>query len=314
MNYPKQSALERELVSSLRESAAGSPRAMAATVVSVSPVATAEQSDAFVDALMGRRPVRILHLRIGTGAAEPFHSWASARCSLDRQNRGVCFEDIYIESADDAAADPRSWGAFVLRELPALLLWNIPLFSCPSCMGDWADTIDLVAFDGGVDPASRSGEAKDYAQAVLSSFSAAPALADFSWERLERVRIAVARLFDSPGSPKSLGSVSSVEVRAEDPWGRSLLAGWIASRPGLGGVEVRAVDLGLPSVRFLFKDGSRGTVEFPDGRNALLSFPTGETLEVPFSRGQDGDILARLIDVPLADPLYAAALRFIAGA
>lgn len=311
MNYPKNSALERELVASLKESASGNARAMAATIVAAGPASDAARAEELVDTLMGRRPARIVHLRTRTGAAEPFKAWASARCSLDRQNRGVCFEDVHIESADDGAADPRSWGSFVLRELPALLLWFIPLGACPDCMGDWEDKIDLVVFDGSADPAS-SAEPRAFARTVRAAFSEAPALADFSWERLERVRTAVARLFDPPAAALSARGIASVDVGAGDPWSRALLAGWIASRKLPGDVEVREAEGAVVSVRFSFRDGTWASADFPNGRDAVLRSADGAVLELPFPPQDDGALLASLIDAPLEDPLYAETLRFLA--
>lgn len=312
MNYPKNSALERELVASLRESASGNARAMAATIVSAGPASDSIRAEALVDTLMGRRPARILHLRTRTGAAEPFSAWASARCSLDRQNRGVCFEDVYIESADDGAVDPRSWGAFVLRELPALLLWFIPLGACPDCLGDWEDKIDLVVFDGSADPSSAS-DPRAFARSVRAAFAGAPALGDFAWERLERVRTAVARLFDPPAALGGAREIASVSVSAADPWSRALLAGWISSRKLPADAAVREAEGESAAVRFSFRDGSTASAEIPNGRDAVLRYADGAVLELPFPPPEDGAVLASLIDAPLEDPLYAETLRFLAG-
>ena len=43
----------------------------------------------------------------------------SGRCFPDKRNRGVCFEEVRIESGDDGlGADPGAWAPLLIRDLP----------------------------------------------------------------------------------------------------------------------------------------------------------------------------------------------------
>ena len=331
VNYPKSSELERELVARLRESASGNARAMAATVVVAGTSAEADSGDSLVDRLMGLRPARIVHLRTQAEVPEGFRAWSSARCSMDRQNRGVCFEDIYIESSTAAAADPRAWGPFVMRELPALLVWRFPVESLKETEGDRAERVDLVVIDGSVDSSFSKSGPVSYALLALDAVNVVPALADLAWVRLESVRTATARLFDPPGSALSLESAVAVESSGPDPWGAALHASWIASAvgwkrlapssDGAGTWRRRNGSAGTVSIsrgRFSsctvrFSDGTSASAVFSSDREAALSFADGSRQEMLFPAPDDGVALARLIDAPLADPLYRKALAALAG-
>ncbi len=332
MNYPKSSELERELVSRLRESASGNARAMAATVVVAGTAADADSGDALVDRLMGLRPARIIHLRTCADVSEGFRAWSSARCAMDRQNRGVCFEDIYIESASAAAADPRAWGPFVMRELPALLVWRFPAESLADAGGDQAERADLVVIDGSADPSCAAAGPVQYARLLEETRRSAPALADLAWARTESLRTATARLFDPPGDSAILESASAIEVTGPDPWGCALHAGWVAS--ALGWKRISAAPDGAGPWRK--KNGTAGTVSFSrsrfascsirlsegaaasaafvNGGEAALTFADGSSQGMLFPAPDDGVSLARLIDAPLPDPLYSRTLAALAGA
>ncbi len=312
MTHPKTSELERELVSRLREIASGNARAMAATVVVVSEAAEAEAADAVVDRLMGKRPARVLHLR--GYASEGFKSWSSARCSLDRQSRGVCFEDIYLESPDDSAYESRIWAPFVVRELPALLFWNLGPKLLSSCDYDCADRVDLTFVDGTKDIARFGSAIDSYASAALAAIEETSGFADLAWERSLPLRLAASRLFD--GEAADLASVDAVRIRAGDEWSAALLRGWIESRLGKRGERI-VFDTGVaeehdgPSVAFTLGNGKTAQATFRDSRRALLRFADRSVLEVTYPEPDDGLALARLVDAPLADPLFAEALRML---
>lgn len=324
MSYPKNSSLERDLVSRLRETSAGLARAMAATVVAAAPDARAEAADAVVDRLMGRRPARVLHLRTGVagpgegGAEDEFRAWSAARCALDRQNRGVCFEDVHLESGDMTAIDPRIWGPFVMRELPSILFWNYgpaSLADC-GCGADCAERVDLVLADGTADLADPAGGfaasgSAAYARAALEAWSGLRAYGDLAWERLEGFRSAVARLFNGPGRFSRLATVARAEFAFPDPWSAALAAAWFSARTAAAcpSAAVSAAVSGIRSARFSFSDGASAGVAFAEEGTCSLEFPDGEVQEIDLPAQDDGALLARLVDAPLADPYYAEALK-----
>ncbi len=226
MSYPKASDLERDLSTQLKDSAAGNARAMAATVVAVSEAGQAAELDALVDELMGRRPARVLHLRSGATAAR---SWSSTRCALDRQSRGVCFEDIYIETSDDAALDGRIWGPLVIREMPALLMWTLGPGLLVGCGYDCAERVDLTIIDGSRDLRTLGIPADRYRTQVQGAVAGLSALVDLAWERLLPLRFALARLFDDAAASR-LPDVEELVIRGLDLWSAGLLAGWMRDR------------------------------------------------------------------------------------
>ena len=55
--------------------------------------------------LLGKRPARIITIR--RARSPRTEAWVSGRCFPDRRNKGVCFEEVRIESGDDGVgADP----------------------------------------------------------------------------------------------------------------------------------------------------------------------------------------------------------------
>lgn len=320
MSYPKTSEMERELVSRLRESTAGNARAMAATVVALSDARSSNEVDSLVDSLMGRRPARVLHLRGGMGTE--FRSWASARCALDRASRGVCFEDIYLESPDDAAFEGRLWGPFVVRDLPALLLWTLEPSRLLSCDYDCVERVDLTIIDGSRDLAALFSDERRYCRELEAVFEATGALADLAWERSVSLRSAAARLFDGRYA-MDLESLRSVRISGTDRWTALLTAGWLRSRlAGLGvPFDVVCADAAdprdLPAAHFSFDVSGGGrrdaSAVFTTPRQGRLEFSDGRRMELSFPDPGPGSILSRLVDAPVADPLYAAALSALAS-
>ncbi|GAB1484003.1 hypothetical protein MASR2M78_28200 [Treponema sp.] len=314
MNLPKTSDLEKELVSRLRESTSGNARAMAATVVIVSSADRAATSDAVVDKLMGRRPARVIHLR--GSSPEGLKSWSSARCAIDRQSRGVCFEDIYLESSDDAAFESRSWGPFVIRELPSLLFWNLGPRELCSCGFDCAEKVDLTFLDGSADLELSGQSIKSYAEEASSAAQSVLGFTDLTWERLARERLIISRLFDGANRADELDGIRRVLIRHKDGWSAALLGAWVAERlqkrnPNLKIDAEQSENNETDRVDFALRDGRKATVLFQDERLSSLTFADGESLELSLPESDDGAILARLVDTPLADPLYAAALRYL---
>lgn len=318
MSHFNPSTLERDLVAQLRESSADNARAMAATVVVVSSAEEAPVLDDLVDSLMGRRPARVLHLR--GNAPGGSKTWSSARCSLDRQSRGVCFEDIFIETPDDSAYEGRIWGPLVVRELPALLIWTLGAGYLLSCGYDCADRVDLTIIDGQRDIRSFDLLPKDYRDQVTTVLDSVGALVDLSWERSLPIRHAVARLFDGPFADR-INSVERIRIQGFDPWTKSLLSGWIRDRLSFR-IGSMVFDIILPNSEgqkqridfFLAGSTQSGSVEFTDPRHGLLQFFDGRSIDLSFSSSgigssESGAILERLVDAPIADPLYRRAVE-----
>jgi hypothetical protein len=236
---------------------------------------------------------------------------------MDRQNRGVCFEDIYIESPDDSAVDPRAWGPFVMRELPALLLWRFELDAVQDWSADFAERVDLLVIDGSC--GSRS--AAEFAATVNAALCP---VADLAWERLGALRVAAARLLDLAATGAE--HIVSIEACSAEPWSAALMVGWVASRlrwsapdapdwirpDGSAGTAAWGQST-YPSLSLRFADGETAAVAFTGPRDAALSLSGRGSTTMLFPAMDDGEALARLIDAPVADPLYSAAVAALAG-
>ncbi len=315
----KASALESELARQLKDSSGSSPRAMAATVVIAVSASEADAADTLVDELMGLRPARVLHLRTG---AEETRAWTAARCALDRQNRGVCFEDLYLEAPGIQALDPLTWGTLAIRELPTILLWTLPVEELLARAVDYAERVDLFMIDPG--PRRTTGEDEKSGAEKILALSAYRPIADLGWERLGRLRAASAQLFD--GATEALEDLSSVRATAPDPWTLALFEGWLASRLGWKGgrggwrnrqdepvsfapLQGKEGKSPCEGAEFTLSTGVSATVSCGGSNSILLKRPDGSVTEHPSPPLRVGSSIARFIDAPMADPLYLEALR-----
>ena len=141
-------------------------------------------------------------------------SRSSGRCFPDRRNRGVCFEEVRIESgADGLGKDPGAWAPLLIRDLPVFAWWPDSLNgsddSWQAPILDASSLIDKLIVD--------SGSAPDHERAVFATARSLLALkekaggafftSDFAWRRSRVLRELTARAFDQPetrpGSPPS---------------------------------------------------------------------------------------------------------------
>lgn len=308
--YPKTSELEQELIARLKENAGGNARAMSATIIALSSKTYAEEVDRWIESLMGRRPARLLHLR--GYSKDGLQSWSSARCALDRQDRGICFEDVYIETPDDGAYQGRIWGPLILRELPAILVWTLGPEALNSCEYDCVERVDLTIINGSWDLKHYKRGLAAYRDAVVGALHAANPLVDLTWEQLLPLRYALSRLFDPPytGYVEQLRDVS---IRVSDPWALHLLKGWIQDRTRSKGVRIDGVlDPEYPdftgAIFCTFSDGSASGLEIHKPKTAELRYRDGKELQVSLPDSSIGAIFERIIDTPLVDPLYKRAI------
>ncbi|WP_304224276.1 glucose-6-phosphate dehydrogenase assembly protein OpcA [Gracilinema caldarium] len=308
--YPKISVLEQELMARLKEHTGGNARAMSATIITLSSKAHAEEVDRWTESLMGRRPARLLHLR--GYAPDGLHSWSSARCALDRQERGICFEDVYIETPDDSAYQGRIWSALVLRELPALLVWTLGPEALNSCEYDCAERVDLTIINGSWDLKHYKRGLAVYRDAVASALQSNKALVDLSWEQLLPLRYAFSRLFDAPHT-QDIDLLRTINIQVSDPWTLHLLKGWIQDRTKGKSIQIDgrlepSYQDGTGQISCTFADGTLSAIEVHTSRQAELRYRDGKSLQISLPDASIGAILERIVDSPVADPLYKRAL------
>ena len=308
--YPKTSELEQELVARLKENAPGNSRAMSATIIALSSKADADEVDRWIEALMGRRPARLLHLR--GFSPDGLHSWSSARCALDRQERGICFEDVYIETPDEAAYQGRVWGPLVLRELPAILLWTLGPELLISCEYDCSERVDVTIINGSWDLRRYKRGIALYRESILGALNASNPLVDITWERLLPLRYAFSRLFDAAYA-KAINDLRSVSIHVSDPWALLLLKGWIHDRTRGqtihidGHLETTYTEFS-GSIICDFSDDTSAGMEIVTSKSARLQYRDGKVLQISLPESSMGATLERIVDSPVMDALYKRAL------
>jgi hypothetical protein len=261
--------------------------------------------------LLGRRPARII--TITRARAARTEAWVSGRCFPDRRNRGVCFEEVRIESGDDGlGADPGAWAPIVIRDLPvfAWIADRPPEGSEPweRVVVEAAGLIDKLLVDS-----SRPERGPEESDAVLPALcrlrektADAFLLSDFSWRRGRILREQTARAFDPPGMRPLLSSVRSVRLHGGSPPEASLFFGWLRARLGRNLRADHAADTPLP-------DGFHVTFAFDGAPDLDIGCTKGGCL----SRGEqksayrfpsDGEILLEEVDSLTRDPVFLEAL------
>ena len=187
--------------------------------------------------MLGRRPARIITINRmpvpSTGVT------VSGRCFPDRRNRGVCFEEVLIESGDDGVGeDPGAWAPLLIRDLPVFAWW-------PDSLGDagepWqahileaSSLIDKLIVDTAPAPDHR-GRLLDTLRgltALRERVGGAFFISDFSWRRSRVLRELSARAFDLQETRPLLQSMRSVSLDGGSAADGLLFFLWLSTRLG----------------------------------------------------------------------------------
>ncbi|MCX7655193.1 MAG: glucose-6-phosphate dehydrogenase assembly protein OpcA [Treponemataceae bacterium] len=303
----KSSLIEKELYRKVEEATGPNARAMSATIVGLSHFQDAALLDGHINSLLGRRPVRVIHLR-GNSPGESRY-WIEARCSLDRHNRGVCLEDIYIETPGDEAYYGRIWGSLTVRELPVLLYWGLPSSLLASCQYDCSQRSDVIVFESEKDIQKLGMNGDDYLNHLRTLVVAGYPLVDLTWELLWPHRFALSRLFMAPYHER-IAEIRRITVISDSKWKATLFTRWCKER--LSSYE------GSETIQFIFSQTGSPftcTVEctgseqiffrFETPSQVLLGYPDGFTQHLVIPHFSVGHVLERLVDSPTPDALYA---------
>ena len=267
----------------------------------------ADPAEAALQYLLGRRPARIITINRAHAAAT--EAWVSGRCFPDRRNRGVCFEEVRIESGDDGVGvDPGAWAPLVIRDLP-VFAW-VPsgrtLEGQPweRALMDAAGLIDKLLVDSSrFPPSEKGGEAAVKAlHALWQRTSPSFMLADFSWRRGRVLREQSARTFDPPGMRPLLSSVLGVRLFGGLPADAALFFRWLHVRLG----RTIGTEHAVPGP---LSEGFKITY-FVDGKPDIdIGCTRGGCLSSGEERGayrfpSDGEILLEEVDSLARDPVF----------
>ena len=193
--------------------------------------------------MLGRRPARII--TIDRVDAPETGVVVSGRCFPDRRNRGVCFEEVQIESGEDGLGeDPGAWAPLLIRDLPVYAWWPDSLadsdFSWQKPILEAASLIDKLIVDSantqdsGAPASVTMGGLLSLREKAGGSFF----ISDFAWRRGRVLRELTARAFDQPEMRLLLSAIRSVALDGGTRADSLLFSCWLSTRLGwapLGG-------------------------------------------------------------------------------
>ena len=280
--------------------------------------------------MLGRRPARII--TIDRVDAPETGVVVSGRCFPDRRNRGVCFEEVQIESGEDGLGeDPGAWAPLLIRDLPVYAWWPDSLadsdFSWQKPILEAASLIDKLIVDSansqdsGAPASVTMGGLLSLREKAGGSFF----ISDFAWRRGRVLRELTARAFDQPEMRLLLSAIRSVALDGGTRADSLLFSCWLSTRLGwapLGGDDAAGA----------YRDRSGGEIRLThralgsslsDGFRIRFSFDAAEDMEIGCTRGgcvsngaergaykfpSDGEILLEEVDTLTRDPVYQEVL------
>jgi glucose-6-phosphate dehydrogenase assembly protein OpcA len=300
-------------------------------LVIVLPGANRDVHAPALDFILGKRPARILTIEAGNGPRTAVA--VGGRCYPDARNRGVCFEEIRIQSGTDGLGrEPGTWAPLLIRDLPVFVWWLDGLSPYPPLLVQASELLDKLIVDTaycaslGEDPLALL---KILARARRET-RAGITVSDLAWRRTVALRVQTARMFDSEEARSRLGRISRVSLTGGSAAEAIELFLWLASRLGwkpgraekdgawftdTAGSRVDMVHTGKaePSrgfrIAFSFKDG-QGDLELTCRENGCVSI--GEETGA-YRLLSDGEALIEEVDSLTQDPLLTGVLDAALG-
>jgi hypothetical protein len=259
--------------------------------------------------LLGRRPARIITLT--RARADNTAAWVSGRCFPDRRNRGVCFEEVRIESGDDGlGADPGAWAPLVIRDLPVFAwmpdsleeeaqLWEPALRQAAGIVDKLVVDSSRSTSEEGLGPLRALGRVRDIAGDRL-------VVSDFAWRRGRVLREQSARAFDPPHMRAAIPDILKVRLYGGSPAEAQLFFRWLRSRLRRD-IQADHAHAGPLSegFRITFDLKGRPVIDIGCTKGGCLS--RGEE-SAGYREPGDGEILMEEVDVLSRDPVFQEVL------
>lgn len=283
-----------------------------------------ETEEKLLGRLMGKRAARIINIRMGTPG--PTEVSVSARCAADRENRGVCIQEILIaDGTDRAGIAPGSWSALLIRDIPVYILWRSD-FRQQETLRFAREQADKFIIDGSHLVRHFGMNYEEYLMNVkIELLGQGVPTADFAWERLRPLRRFMARAFDAPEAMAALPDIVGMRFSGPDEVSLRLHALWTASSLGwnrAGGsftssggsfvpCEMEDSRTGETRMLFRFADGRDMEILLSSDGVATAGFGGKEIISKALALPEDGDLLLRQVDMPGYDGLYGRALELV---
>jgi len=330
--------IEREIQRQIVAASASRTKASLFNLVIFRRAFSLDPSAEALDYLLGRRPARLI--LIESGVDSPSEAFVSARCHPDPGSLELCFQEIRIQDGPDGVGrDPGFWSPLLIRDIPMFVWWLEGMEPLAELLPGLAPLTDRFTAHSGF--AEERGESPfEVLRRLAVEVSAAKVpCSDFSWQRIQPLRLNTARLFDPPGSRELVNRIRSVRLRGGARVESLLYFLWLASRLGWtprlerqgavrmldgsgAGVQVTheapgPLEAGV-AVRIGVADGRRlefqcrGAEERQSGCGQL-SGPDGRKEYVSFVIPTVGEILLREVDSHTPDRVFQEVLELFAA-
>ncbi len=256
--------------------------------------------------LLGRRPARILTILGAQKGATEAH--VSGRCSPDRRNRGVCFEEVRISAGEDGIGkDPGAWAPLVIRDLPVFAWLAASTDPWRATLAAAADLIDKIIVDSSrtLPPARPGGE--ELASALRGIAAGGQVLSDFSWRRATVLREQTARAFDPPEMRPQVPLLRRVRLQGGSPAEAELYFRWLRTRLGRD-LETEHAWAGPLSEGFRITLGVAGAADLEIGCTKGGCLERGEE-KGAYRFPSDGEILLDEVDSMSRDHVFQQVIQ-----
>jgi len=184
------------------------------------------RTDDAQEALLGRRPARIIRLAVGEPG--PGEASVSGSCSPDALERGVCLEEIELPArGDPLAIGAGAWTPLLDRDIPTLFWIAGPWMPEPRPAFAYADK--LIVDSSPVDePLSTLAALHELRLSMRGRLT----VADLAWSRLRPLRVHTARAFDPPEARDALTGLAEIRLEGGTSSEALLFFLWLAARLG----------------------------------------------------------------------------------
>ncbi len=325
------SEVEAELARIQLELTSSEVRASLFNIVVMSRDVKRAKADDALNYLLGKRAARVIHIvnqQVPESSLE-----VSARCFVDDQRKGVCFQEIVITNgADDAGGALGSWTPLLVRDIPTYVLWLDSVHERPELFRHVQTQCDKLIVDS--DQCISLGDDPAELLQTLANVSVEMSVpvADFAWKRLRPFRQLAADAFEGEERLPLLREIKGVTITGLSRPSARLYGLWLAERLGwqVSRIEEDAdhyqlrsgqsvavahtkgepgCDLAITfslsgnrTIDLMAREDGCADIEYEDGAEAR------ELVSIPAS----GEILLEEVDAVYADDLFRAALELTA--
>ncbi|MFP4551484.1 MAG: glucose-6-phosphate dehydrogenase assembly protein OpcA [Spirochaetales bacterium] len=322
--------VEAELARIQLELTSSEVRASLFTIVVMSRDVERAKADDALNYLLGKRSARVIHI-VNQETPESTLE-VSARCFVDDERKGVCFQEIIIiNGKDDAGGALGSWTPLLVRDIPTYVLWLDSVRNRSELFRHVQTQCDKLIVDS--DQCMSLGDDPVELLETLASVSVTMnvPVADFAWKRLRPFRQLAADAFEGEDRLPLLREIEGVTVTGLSRPSARLYGLWLAERLGWELSSLRedadhyriasgrpvavahtegepGCDLaitftlsGNQTIDLIAREDGCADIEYEDGAEAR------ELVSIP----ESGEILLEEVDAVYADDLYRAALKLV---